>query len=342
MTDQTFLIPVAIIPLMNKKKITVVGGGTGTSVVLQGLKKYPDLELCAVVVVSDNGGSTGRLRDEFGFLPVGDLRQCLAALAHGDNEEDIRQLLLYRFSHGEGLKGHNLGNLILTGLSDIASSPGKAIEIASQIFAIEGKVLPVTESVVDLVIEYENGQVVIGESNLDDKNLGGKKITSIKLSPTSHIYQHAAQSIKESDLIVFGPGDLYGSLLPNACVTGFTEALQESKGKFVYVVNLMTHYSQTHGMTAADHVEEVVKYCKRQPDYIVMNNGIISPEILNLYENNQEYPVIDDLDSLTDGMVVHRDLISRVAVAQQSGDAVERSVLRHDVKELGQVLYQLL
>jgi uncharacterized cofD-like protein len=264
-------------------KIVVVGGGTGTSVVLSALKQLPNVELTAIVVVSDNGGSTRRLRDEFGFLPVGDLRQCLAALADGDNQTAVRDLLLYRFHKGTGLAGHNLGNLILTALEDMKETPGKAIETAGQIFRIKGEVYPVTEEVVQLQITYQDGTTLVGEEFLDDAKLGGKTIATISLTPPAKLYEKAETALLEADHIILGPGDLYGSLLANAVVGGFAETLQKSKAEFSYIVNLMTHFSQTHQMTAADHVKMVTKYCGRQPDRIIMNRGDISPTVLAAY-----------------------------------------------------------
>ncbi len=327
---------------MNKKRVVVIGGGTGTSVVLSGLKQAGVCDLTAIVVVSDSGGSTGRLRDEFGFLPVGDLRQCLAALADGKHQEDVRQMLLYRFNKGNGLSGHNLGNLIITALEDLKTSPGKAIETAGYIFRINGNVYPITEQNVNLVIEYKDGSVRIGEAHLDDPTLGGQIIKAIKLSPHAPIYYKAAQALKEADLIVLGPGDLYGSLLPNTLVRGFKPTLQRSKASFVYIVNLMTHYSQTHGMTASDHVRQVTKYCGRKPDIVIVNTGIISPKVQARYAQQQEFPVFDDLKDSSEYEIIRQDCISQVTTKQDINDLVPRSLLRHDSQKLATMLISLL
>lgn len=331
-----------------RKKITVVGGGTGTSIVLAGLKKNKVFDLSAVVVVSDNGGSTGRLRDEFGFLPVGDLRQCLAALTDGDLQREISKILLYRFEKGRGLKGHNLGNLILTALEDLYPSPGQALEIATQIFRINGQVYPITEADVQLKIQYQNGETKHGEKTLDDPKNGGKKIDSIDLQPPATIYSKAAATLEEADGVIMGPGDLYASLLPNTLVDGFSEALQKNKkrgGKFIFILNLMTHFSQTHQMTAQDHINEVEKYCKRQPDIVIINNAVISPKIQKLYAANQEYPVIDDLgnNSKKSAMTILRqDLLSEVLIEQKNNDEVPRSLLRHDRRKLRSIIEKII
>lgn len=323
-------------------KIVVIGGGTGTSVILSALKNQPSIALTAIVVVSDNGGSTKRLRDEFGFLPVGDLRQCLAALANDDETVSVRELLLYRFSKGTGLSGHSLGNLILTALEDLEASPGKAIETAAKIFRITGKVLPVTEEIVQLQISYQNGTKLTGEENLDDPNLGGQKISDISLVPQANLYQPARQALLEADQIILGPGDLYGSLLPNLVVSGIEAVFQATKAKFTYVINLMTHYSQTHNMTASDHVKEVIKYCGRVPDKIVINSGEISPKILSLYESQHEFPVQDDLAELQRTYpqieIVRAELASKITIPETAGDALTRSLLRHDGEKLAEVI----
>lgn len=325
---------------MSKKEV-IIGGGTGSSVVLTGLKNIPGIDLTALAVVTDSGGSTGRLRDEFGFLPVGDLRQCLMALSDGESQEDIRKMLLYRFSKGNGLQGHNLGNLILTALEDIENSPGKAIETAGRIFGIKGKVFPITEVDTHLVITYEDGTQVVGEHFLDEHSRGGKKITSLALSQPAPLYEKARQTLIEADTIIIGPGDLYGSLLPHSLVDGFTEALSQSKGKMVYIVNLMTHYSQTHGMTAQNHVDTIAQYFGRYPDVIIINSGKIAPEILNAYTLEKEYPVEDDLEtkkSEHNALIIRADLISQVITQQNAHDAVTRSLLRHDPVKLAQIL----
>lgn len=330
----------------NKKKIVVIGGGTGTAVVLSGLKEYEDIQLTAIVVVSDNGGSTGRLRDEFGFLPVGDLRQCIAALATDKYEEEIRNLLLYRFDQNSSLQGHNLGNLILTALEDMEPSPGKAIELASKIFRTKGFVFPISETAAQLVIEYQDGQKEIGESKLDDPNLGGKKIKQISFDRQAKIYNKTAKAIAEADLIIIGPGDLYGSLIANSLVKGFSRALAKNKkngGKLVYVSNLMTHFSQTNRMTAKEHLAEIEKYCQRPVDIVVINKKKIPAEILKLYQASNEFPVVDDLGTSNSKLrIIREKLVSTQVVKENKNDKTPRSLLRHDKEKLAELLQSIL
>ncbi|MFZ5376172.1 MAG: gluconeogenesis factor YvcK family protein [Patescibacteria group bacterium] len=325
-----------------EKSITVIGGGTGTAVVLSGLKKRCNHQLNAVVVVSDSGGSTGRLRDEFGFHAVGDLRQCLASLSDGKYQEEIKKILLYRFQKGNGLAGHNLGNLILTALEDIYHSPGKSIQLAADIFKIKGKVYPVTEKNIQLLIEYQDGSKLIGEDYLDNYHLGGKKIKQIKLSPPATIYRPAAQAIEKADLVVLGPGDLYASLLPNTITKGFRAALKRNKGKFVYVMNLMTHYTQTFNMTAQDHLHEIFKYSGRHPDVVILNSGTIPENVAQFYRKHNEFPVFNDLSPNKKIQVVNKDLLSTTFVKQHNSDKVPRSYLRHDEQKLAEVILELI
>jgi uncharacterized cofD-like protein len=322
--------------LGNMKKVVVIGGGTGSSVVLSALKNIPNMELTALPVVTDSGGSTGRLRDEFGFLPVGDLRQCLMALADDQTQQDIKELLLYRFDKGSGLQGHNLGNLILTALEDIEGKPGKAIEVASKIFRIKGKVLPITENSTDLVITYEDGKKLIGEHFLDDHEKGGKKITKLELNKPAKLYKKAEKAILEADTIVVGPGDVFGSLLPHTLVRGFKETFKKSTAKFVYITNLMTHFSQTHDMSATDHVNIIEKYFGKYPDLVIVNSEKIPKKILQAYEEEKEFPVVDDLPR--EKYIKRAELVSKVIAEQNQNDKINRSLLRHDSKQLTEIL----
>lgn len=324
------------------KRITAVGGGTGTPVVLTGLRKNPENQLTAVVVTTDSGGSTGRLRKEFGFLPVGDARQCLAALANGGVSEEMYNLLFYRFGGQGELKGHNLGNLILTAFQEIKKTPGEAIEAVAKLFHAQGNIYPVTEDIADLVVKYEDGTQEIGEHFLDDHTIGGKKITELSLTAPSKLYEKAKHALLETDLIVLGPGDLYGSLMPHALVEGFSETLQQSSARFVYIVNLMTHYSQTHNMSAADHVSEIVRYFKRTPDIVLVNDGLIPQTLLEAYSKQKEYPVKDDLQETADMKVIRGDFVSQMEIQLNSNDEVKRSLLRHDADKVAQSLEKLL
>ena len=321
------------------KKIVVMGGGTGTYPVITGLKKA-HVKLSSVIAVSDSGGSTGRIRDEFGFQPVGDLRQALAALAESENEEWVRKILLYRFTKGEGLKGHNLGNLLLTALQDMTGETTKALEIVERVFGLQGEVLPTTQDNVQLQIRYENGEVVVGEHILDEVLKEPKKIQSVELIPQAQITPAARRAIVDADMIVIGPGDYYASLFAALLPKGMEKALKETKGKVVYMVNLMTRLTQTHEMTASQHVTGIEALIGRPVDVVVMNSQVIPDPVLKAYAESQEFPVQDDMG---DDVRVHRaDLLSDALAQKLSVDTAYRSLLRHDQNKVRQVLLDVL
>ncbi|OGJ37451.1 MAG: hypothetical protein A2383_00305 [Candidatus Pacebacteria bacterium RIFOXYB1_FULL_39_46] len=323
-------------------KIIAVGGGTGTPVILRGLRKNSNHQLSAVVTVTDSGGSTGRLRQEFGFLPVGDLRQCLAALADNQLSDELFNLLFYRFGGKGSLKGHSLGNLILTAFEDIKKSPGEAVATVAKIFRVQGNIYPVTEDIADLVIKYDDNSQVIGEHILDDHTTGGKTIAKLSLTQKTRLYQPVKTALMEADMIVLGPGDLYGSLIPHSLVEGFNQTLQQTSAKFVYVINLMTHFSQTHQMSANDHLNTVTQYFKRQPDYVIVNNGAISTELLRVYATEKEYPVENNLPNNGMTKIIHGDFVAQVSIKLDSNDEVKRSLLRHDADKLAAQLEKLI
>lgn len=327
---------------MEGSSVVVIGGGTGTFPVISALKQQP-VHLTSIIAVSDSGGSTGRIRDEFGFQPVGDLRQALAALAQAEGEEWIRKILLYRFEKGNGLKGHNLGNLILTALQDMTGDTTQALEIAEKVFRLEGEVVPATSDNVQLEITYTDGSVAVGEHLLDeegDHTQPVKSIQSVRLIPEARISPKAAKAIEEAQLIVIGPGDYYASLMASLLPEGMSQAFAKTSAKIVYMVNLMTRLTQTNGMSARQHVEGIEKVIGRKVDYIVINNGSIPQNILDVYAASNEFPVKNDLGN--DPQVIRADLVSEEVNHKSTVDTAHRSLLRHDVNKVGQVLRELL
>lgn len=332
--------------MTHKKRIVVVGGGTGTYTVLTGLKKYADqVDITAIVAMTDSGGSTGRLRDEFGYLPVGDVRMALAALASEGDEHDalIRKLFLHRFSTDGTVSGHNFGNLFLMALTDILGTEEEAITAASRVLRVCGTVLPVTKKKVDLVAEYADGRHIVGEHEIDEPHQGAPtgKITRLGTTLEATLNTRARAALLEADLIVLGPGDLYTSVLANCVVDGFKEAIQESKGTMVYVANLMTKVGQTSGMGVRSHVEEIAKYSGRMPDVVVVNDATLPEEMLRRYEADGEYPVLIDCEGLSCS-VVKKGLCSTEGITRKKGDILKRSLIRHDSDALAQVLMELL
>ncbi|MCR4276643.1 MAG: YvcK family protein [Candidatus Roizmanbacteria bacterium] len=311
------------------KKITVIGGGTGTFVVLSGLKKYP-LDLSVVVTMMDSGGSTGRLRDQLGILPPGDLRQCLVALS--DAPLLWRKLFLYRFEKGD-LEGHNFGNIFLAALEKVSDSYDNAIDTASYVLKTKGKVIPVTFNKLHLVAEYENGQKITGEGLIDENHSEKSRIKTAYLEPQGNANPVAIKSIEESEYIVIGPGDLYTSIIPVLLVNDVKEAMKKSKAKIIYIMNMMTKSGQTTNYKASDHVKDLVKYLGKEPDYILINNGAISEEILASYKKYNEVKVANDLNK-NGYQIIEKDLVDVKKVEKNSSDILYRSILRHDSEKV--------
>ncbi|OGH64704.1 MAG: hypothetical protein A2821_04620 [Candidatus Magasanikbacteria bacterium RIFCSPHIGHO2_01_FULL_41_23] len=323
------------------KKIVVIGGGTGTVPVLSGLKKYSDMELSVIVSMTDDGGSNAVVRDEFGLLPLSDVRKSIIALAETDNQL-LRELFTYRFAKGEGLSGHTLGNLMMLALADMGGSELIAIQRLSELFQVKGIIIPVTLGQTNLIAEYYTGQRIEGEHSIEESgipNLGHVK--QLSLSTPVQAYVVAIEAIKEADIIIAGPGDLYTSVLANIIIPGISAAIVESQAKFIFINNLMTKYGQTHNFTATDLVGEITRYSGRKPDVIVVNNTSFPAHILDKYSERGEYPIIDDLSDKT-MEIIRRDIINLVEVNKENGDVLMRSLIRHDSQKLSEVLYSVM
>lgn len=327
---------------VQKTKIVVIGGGTGTHTVLRGLRRYHhELSISAIVSMADSGGSTGRLRDAFGSLPVGDVRMALTALASEDDahSELVRELFLYRFDRGEGLNGHNFGNLFLTALTDLVGSEAEATRVAARILRIRGRVIPVTADNVHLVAEYNDRTTVEGEAHIDDppEEYAHRRITALYTNPTAVISDEAWQAIVEANCIVLGPGDLYSSLLANCVVQGVREAFLQNRGTFMYISNLMSRPGQTRGMTIGDHVREIEHYLHRYPDVLIKNSTPLPESVIAHYASEGDMPVLDD-SHLLPIKVVARDLLATTTLTQASNDSVRRSLMRHDPDKIAQAI----
>ncbi len=310
------------------KKVLTIGGGTGSYVVLRGLKNFP-LDLTAVVSMFDSGGSSGILRDEFGVLPPGDVRRCLLALSEGKRAEILRQLFNYRFEDGNSLKGHSFGNLLLVALTALYGSDIEAIRQASKLLDLKGKVLPVTLDKADLRVVLEDGTEVVGETNIDIPQFDGNlRIKEISLQPAATIYEETASAIQEADLIVIGPGDLYTSVVPNLLVKGMPEALKASKAKKVAVCNLMTKWGETHGYVASDFVRELLHYSGLEKfDYVICNTEGMDPKLVAAYEQEKKYPLHCDekLSQYTD-KVITGDFFSEADIARHDSDKIAKTI----------------
>ena len=310
------------------KRIVVIGGGTGAYTVLRGLKQYTH-NLTAIVSMFDSGGSTGRLRDEFGFLPPGDVRRCILALApETEHTQILRNLLSYRFSKGFGLNQHNFGNLWLTALRDILGSEIAAIEYLSDLFHIQGRVLPVTLDNCHLCAELADGTIVTGETNIDiPKHNGALRIKTLYLNPPAHAFATALHAIEEADIIIIGPGDLYTSLLPNILVQGIRDSLARSPAKKIFVCNVMTKWGETHGFAVSDFIAEIEKYLGHSCNACVVNTTLPSSDILQRYATENAFPVMLDRERIKIP-IIEADLLN------------EQEILRHDSHKLAKVIIQ--
>jgi uncharacterized cofD-like protein len=332
---------------MDRKNIVVIGGGTGTHTVLKGLKRYKKrLHISAVVTMADSGGSTGRLRDEFGYLPVGDARMALVALASGaDTHENLlRELFLYRFAKGNGLSGHNFGNLLLVALTDILGSEDAAIQAAGKVLRVQGEVLPVTHEPVDLVATYADGTVITGEHNIDaptTKAQDTNRIIDLTITPDALVSEAAEQAILDADMVVLGPGDLYTSVLANCVVDGVAAALRHSGATVVYISNLMTKYGQTSGFGTTEHLDEITKYTGITPHYMLTNTEALPTELVARYAKEGEFPVEDNYQGQA-CQVIKGDLLATEAVKTTAGDTLKRSLIRHNSRALAHQLLALL
>lgn len=318
-------------------KIVTIGGGTGTFVVLSGLRRLPDVSLSAIVTSADDGGSTGRLRDAYGFLPAGDARQALVALAEDGNV--LRDLFAYRFDKSE-VAGHNLGNLFLTALTDLLGSDAAALEEASRILRVCGTVIPATDAPATLTATLADGTVIKHEHAIDERVGGRAPIRDLALLQPIEMNAAARTALEEADLIIIGPGDLYTSSIAALLPSGMKEAIAGAKARLIYISNLFTKTGQTEDYTVRDHVAEIARYAGREPDVIFLNQGGLTPEVLANYAGEGEYPPLDDF-VVSDARVRRVPLVSVYEVPAVPGDPLPRSLVRHDPAKLAAAIATL-
>jgi uncharacterized cofD-like protein len=307
-------------------KIVAVGGGTGLSTLLRGLKTY-SANITAVVTVADDGGSSGKLRRDFGVLPPGDIRNCIAALA--DEEKLLTELFQYRFSAGEGLEGHSFGNLFLTAMSDITGDLEQGIAASSKVLAIQGRVLPATLCHVDLWAEMADGRTIRGESRITDADGQIVKIGCIPENPPA--LPAVIKAIEEADFIIIGPGSLYTSVIPNLLVPEIAKAIDKSKVPCVYICNIMTQPGETTGYQVSDHIKAIDHACgKKLFDAVLVEKNHPSPRSTERYrQENATYVEIDanEIQRL-------RRQIVPVNVMEED----EQGYLRHNSRKLARAL----
>ncbi|MDE2311701.1 MAG: YvcK family protein [Patescibacteria group bacterium] len=323
------------------KKVVIIGGGTGTFTLLKGLKKYP-LKLSVIVSSADDGGSTGRLRREWGVFPPGDIRQCLVGLSAANPR--VLEAFSYRFSQGK-LAGHVAGNILIAALEKIIGGITPAIEILSKWLKVSGEVIPATVRPTTLVAKFENGRVVIGEHNIDEpKKNPRSRIKKLVLRPASRANPRALAAVASADAIVFGPGDLYTSILPSLLPGGLTGAINKSPAKKIMVTNIMTKPGQTDGFTAADFVSELKKYLGAKIDVAALNSQRPDSRSVKQYRRASAEPVLADANKLASfGVkVVSKPIISKLKIKKSAGDILQRSLVRHDSQKLAKIIWELV
>ena len=318
------------------KKIAVIGGGTGTFVTLNGLKQYP-VDLSAIITMTDSGGSSGKLRDQYGVLPPGDIRQALVALS--DSDKIWRELFLYRFENGD-FSGHNFGNLFLTVLEKITNSFEKSIELAEEILKTKGQIIPVTLEKTHIDALLTDGTTIKTEA-LIDKKVKRAPIAKLYLEQEVKTNPKALASLKEAEVIIIGPGDLYTSILPIFVFKDIVRALRNSKAKKVLVLNLMNKLGQTDNFRSSQFIKIYSEYLGANPfDYLIINKQSLPKPIIDFYKKSGETEVTNDLQSNANIKVLEGNLISKIYFEKSSSDILDRSVLRHDSAKLAQFLWQ--
>ncbi len=321
-------------------KVVAIGGGTGLSTILRGLKQYvlapaadPALfeqphiaHLAAIVTVTDDGGSSGRLRKEFNMLPPGDIRNCMVALS--EDEGLLSRMFRYRFNAGTGLEGHNFGNLFLTALTAVVGDFSVAVRESSQILASRGHIYPATMSNVQLDAWMDDGTRVLGETSITASH---RRIVELRLVPTNaRPLPETLAAIAAADLITIGPGSLFTSLIPNVLVRGIPEAIVRSKALKVFICNLMTQPNESVGMSAADHISAIYKHARRPIfDYALVNAVPVSPELVERYSAQRSEQIMPDA-SAVDALGVRcllGDFLDQGQVVRHATDKVARKLL---------------
>lgn len=304
-----------------KKKVVILGGGNGLSTLIRGIKLFP-VDITAVVTVSDDGTSTGRLREEFNIPAVGDIRRVLVSLS--ETEPLVEELFNYRFKTTSELNGHTVGNLLLTAVTNIAGNMSDGIESLGKILNLKGKVLPLTEDNCTLMAEMSDGRIIEGEHNITEAS-GVIKEVFYKEKPV--ITPETMKAIKEADLIVLSMGSLYTSIIPNLIVKEMIDQIDSSSAKIMYVCNIMTQPGETDGYKVSDHINTLNKYLgKKKVDTVIVNNGKITKDIIEKYSVlEQKDPVILDNENIDKNVkIIECDLVD-----------TSTGKISHDVLKLG-------
>jgi uncharacterized cofD-like protein len=311
---------------MARPHIVCIGGGTGLSVILRGLKKL-SAEITAIVTVADDGGSSGRLRNDLQMPPPGDIRNVMIALA--DTEPLLESVFQYRFENGGGLKGHTLGNLMIAALKEITGDFTQAVKEMSKVLAVRGRVFPASEQDVTLIAEMIDGTIVKGESQIPKT---GKKIHRVFLHPPEpRPLEEAISAIADADGIVVGPGSLYTSILPNLLVKNMTESIRASHASKIYVCNVMTQPGETDHFTASDHVRAIYDHVgERLFDQVIVNNEVPPLEVQRRYAKSSQQMVVPDIEQIhkMGCQVLADNLLLYQSVLRHDADRISKHILK--------------
>jgi len=309
-------------------RIVAIGGGTGLSTLLHGLKEYTS-NITAIVTVADDGGSSGRLREEFNVLPPGDIRNCLVALA--DTGPLMEELFQFRFNDGTNLKGHNFGNLFITAMSKVTGDFEKAIKASSKVLAIRGSVVPATLTKVVLKALHKDGTETVGESKIPEKKSPIKKMYIEP--PDSKPTVEALEAIKKAHAIVLGPGSLYTSVMPNLLISGMYEAIKKSKAIKIYVCNVMTQAGETDGYNASDHIRAILEHTGAGiMNYCIVNAGKVPAKTLEKYEEENASVVLVD-----------EEKVKQLGCVAVEADIINvKNFVRHDSQKLAKIIIDFL
>jgi uncharacterized cofD-like protein len=322
--------------MIDPLRIVSIGGGTGLSSLLNGLKKYtrpsperPSVDITAIVTVTDDGGSSGRLRRDFDVLPPGDIRNCMVALS--EDEALLSKLFQHRFQAGHGLKGHSFGNLFLTAMTSITGDFPDAVRKASEVLNIAGRIFPSTDADVSLEAVLNDGRVVSGETRISRSK---RPIREVRIRPARvRPLKETLDAIEQADLITFGPGSLFTSVIPNLLVAGIPKAIRKSAALKAYFVNLMSQPGETTDFRASDHVAAIARHkgCERLLDFAIVSNSRVSPAMRKVYAEQNAAPVENDLEALHEMGVqtIQADLLAKSAK------------VRHNPAAIGAVAYDL-
>ncbi len=325
---------------MKQKKIVTIGGGTGSFTLLSGLKNY-QYDISAVVTMADDGGSTGKLRDELGVLPPGDIRQCLVALS--DSSDEWRELMNYRFESG-GLEGHNFGNLLLSALEKINGSFSSGIIEAIKILNVKGSVIPVSEDDMRLTIKLNDGCIITGEKELDEnQQIRETGIYEVRLAHPVRANKRAVRAIENANFVIIGPGDHYGSIVPNLLISGIKNAIKKTKARVIFVAPLTNKMGQTDGFTVEDYVQNIEKLIgKKRINFVVYNSKKPHKNMIKRYEKKEGKNLLVMCENTKNKKykIVEGDLLRKEKIIKENGDklAHTRAFIRHDSDKLARAI----